>query len=908
MRNLKKVLALVVAFSMMLSVVAFASFNDVPEDADYAGAVELLSALDIIVGDDLGNFNPNNTITRAEMAAIVCRIKGLEASANAAKGNTIFTDVPAEHWASGYVNVANQNGIIAGYGDGLFGPEDQVTYEAAVKMVVSALGFEPMAAQKGGWPTGYLVVANTYKISEGVAGSTRADVAVLVSNAMSTPVMDQSVYGADAEFEVLDGKKGRDYRTLLTDMDIYIATGVVYDVEVDDVDFLVTEDSDDLEFEVKGDDPAEDCITLQANGSNIADYQFQSVDVYVKKTARKDYNVVAVVGSAIGETFKLLSDDIKNIDGGVVEYYVDPANSSKTKELKTNITTVVYNKALQAGNGALNLNSFKNAVDVELVFIENTGDKYYDVLVATEYTSEVLEFVDVEKEKIALGGDTVAFDYEDEAKTYVLVDEAGKELTLADFAEDDVIAWYANASSLDNADFIKVIKLTDAAVEGVVEEAYTSNGDEYVVVDGQELKVADDVELSVGDEGIFYVGMTGKVILFDGSATGVNYAYVLEAALSTKSFSDNKWQVKLLTKDGVAIYDMTDDASDDFATDFDSLMDDDDDDEDETTAEILWAEGDLSATRLVTYKTNAKGEIKALESVASIDNIAADKKYNADTQIIDGNAIEDDTIIFMINEDKADNTSASDISFLVDEGIYGGAVYEDEDDEIAVMIITVGDAAFSAETGLAIVTKVSDTKDADDNDVVKVSYVQGEEDGVVTFDDDSTSKSACDVDDLSVGDVFIFNATADGVVTNYAVIAEIVDVIDDNGTDTETDDEIIGQTLALCEDINDTKIASLFGEDTTLEVTYIANTKRETNTKGEKITLADGETILVKSGAYKYTYNDEGRNTVIETGSFRGGNAWYYDADNDEYTPVLVRITDNVVIDIYSVNDRFIAE
>ena len=284
MRNLKKVLALVIAFSMMLSVVAFASFNDVASDADYAGAVELLSALDIIVGDDLGNFNPDKTISRAEMAAIICRIKGLEASANAAKGATKFDDVAADHWASGYVNIANQNGVIAGYGDGKFGPEDEVTYEAAVKMVVCALGFEPMAAQKGGWPTGYLVVANTYKISEGVAGSTRADVATLVYNALSTPMMDQTIYGADAEFEILDGKKDRDYRTLLTDMDIYVATGIVMDTEKseDVAYFVASEDSDDLEFE------KDEEYEFEINGSNIADYQFQNVDVYVEKTARKD--------------------------------------------------------------------------------------------------------------------------------------------------------------------------------------------------------------------------------------------------------------------------------------------------------------------------------------------------------------------------------------------------------------------------------------------------------------------------------------------------------------------------------------------------------------------------------------------------------------------------------------------
>ena len=54
--------------------------------------------------------------------------------------------------------------VPAGYGDGNFGPDDTVTYNQAVKMVVSALGFDPMANSKGGWPTGYLVVANTYNI------------------------------------------------------------------------------------------------------------------------------------------------------------------------------------------------------------------------------------------------------------------------------------------------------------------------------------------------------------------------------------------------------------------------------------------------------------------------------------------------------------------------------------------------------------------------------------------------------------------------------------------------------------------------------------------------------------------------------------------------------------------------
>ena len=350
MKNLKKVLALVLAFSMMLSVVAFASYNDVDADADYAGAVELLSALDIIKGDDLGNFNPDNTITRAEFAAIVCRAKGLENAAEGAKGATSFKDVAADHWASGYINLATQNGIINGYGDGNFGPEDKVTYEQAVKMLVCALGFEPMAANKGGFPTGYLVVANQYKITAGVKSSVEAPrktVAQLVYNALTTPMMDQTSYGTDASWEVLDGKNDREYKTLLTDMDVYIATGTVgAKVQGEDkVEFSVKESSDDYEFGFAGDnvkksdgynkiyDGTAD-LQLYINESNIQDYKNQYVDAYVLKDG-KDYYVLAVVPSTMGDSITINSDDIdfKNCAEKKIEYFTDSKN---TKTIKLN--------------------------------------------------------------------------------------------------------------------------------------------------------------------------------------------------------------------------------------------------------------------------------------------------------------------------------------------------------------------------------------------------------------------------------------------------------------------------------------------------------------------------------------------------------------------------------------------
>ena len=130
MKNLKKVLALVVALTMVLGTVCFA-FTDVTADADVYTAVQTLSSLSILNGYEDGSFGPEKDITRAEFAAVVCRALGYDSKATAA---TSFSDVPADHWASGYINYVAGQGIVNGMGDGTFAPEQNVTYEQAIKV------------------------------------------------------------------------------------------------------------------------------------------------------------------------------------------------------------------------------------------------------------------------------------------------------------------------------------------------------------------------------------------------------------------------------------------------------------------------------------------------------------------------------------------------------------------------------------------------------------------------------------------------------------------------------------------------------------------------------------------------------------------------------------------------------
>ena len=148
-----------------------ASFKDMDGSEYYAEAVKALAELDIINGYPDKTFRANNTITRAEMCAIALRTQGLEKEAQKAKGKTNYSDVADSHWASGYINKATELDIVQGDGNRNFRPDANVLYEEAVKIIVNAVGYGEEAIAKGGWPDGFIQVAQEKGMLENVPGN-----------------------------------------------------------------------------------------------------------------------------------------------------------------------------------------------------------------------------------------------------------------------------------------------------------------------------------------------------------------------------------------------------------------------------------------------------------------------------------------------------------------------------------------------------------------------------------------------------------------------------------------------------------------------------------------------------------------------------------------------------------------
>ena len=254
---MKKHLALVLALVMVLG--SFSFVSAAPEFSDVKGtpaeeAVMSLELLNVLKGYPDGTFKPANTISRAEFAAVAVRVSGLEQAAMSAKGlPTGFNDVPAWHWASGYVGTAAKLGIVNGVGNGMFAPEAPVKYEEAITMIVRALGYEPAAAAKGGYPFGYLIVANEIDLLEDALGTqgtfaTRGFVAQITFNALEIPMMIQNGYGTETRF-VVSGTDGTDEEYLIDQMGFTSVEGRVTDYDNDDMEIemdVVEENGVDL--------------------------------------------------------------------------------------------------------------------------------------------------------------------------------------------------------------------------------------------------------------------------------------------------------------------------------------------------------------------------------------------------------------------------------------------------------------------------------------------------------------------------------------------------------------------------------------------------------------------------------------------------------------------------------------
>ena len=107
------------------------AFADLQQNAWYHQAVDFVLENGLMNGYNNTEFAPNNNISRAQLAQILYNKQGRPE----VNGNSVFTDVPKGEWYADAVNWAASEGIVNGYGNGIFAPNDNITREQLAVML-----------------------------------------------------------------------------------------------------------------------------------------------------------------------------------------------------------------------------------------------------------------------------------------------------------------------------------------------------------------------------------------------------------------------------------------------------------------------------------------------------------------------------------------------------------------------------------------------------------------------------------------------------------------------------------------------------------------------------------------------------------------------------------------------------
>ena len=218
---MKKLLALVLALVMTMSLVTIsnAAFKDA-DKIDYKEAVDVMNAVGVFIGDEKGNFNAKENLTREQAAKIIAYLELGSKAADALVGGATFTDVASTRWSAGFVGYCAQAGVVAGVGDSKFDPAGQLTALQFGKMLLVELGYDAKAAGMVGtdWAINTSKLMAKAKLMDGIDGSvnqvlTREQAAKMSLNALKAPTVvydtkgsSLTVNGAEINFGASEAK------------------------------------------------------------------------------------------------------------------------------------------------------------------------------------------------------------------------------------------------------------------------------------------------------------------------------------------------------------------------------------------------------------------------------------------------------------------------------------------------------------------------------------------------------------------------------------------------------------------------------------------------------------------------------------------------------------------------------
>ncbi len=557
MKNLKKVLALVlvVATLMGFATVASATFTDA-SSIEYKEAVDVMEMIGVIDGFTDGSFRPEGNVTRAQMAKMVAYIvAGGEDVGDLYAGANTFSDCTT-HWAKGYIAYANKTGIVAGVGNGLFRPDGSVTGTQAAKMMLCALGYDAAVEEYTGtnWAVNTLADAREAGLLKGLSGvdmskaMTREQAAQLMLNALKADMVRYENKGSEVD----------------------LGNGVIIRPSASDAEVVTTKDSS-IGGNMGDKAAADGTYTLQ-----LAEKYFEKLtlaeeepDDFGRKGAEWTYNKETVGPYASEADYALVLDkDYTYTESGADLY------AAVLKDLRT----LADNKKLDYATDD------NNAVTTTMYYNGETGMKVTPILQSLKAGTVVELFCDgntIESVVIytrTVGKVTKVSTNKDGDVTYYIDNvKAGTDYADPDEADDIVVN-----GTVEKGDIVTMAKVgattktpyvfTTTAFEGTQTASKTKDGITTVTIDGKTYTVSGIADKATfknsKDAANYYLDEFGALVYTDSKAVAsTDYAYIVGYNADVTKTVDGETpyvEVRAVLSDGtVGVYELALEEDDD---------------------------------------------------------------------------------------------------------------------------------------------------------------------------------------------------------------------------------------------------------------------------------------------------------------------------------------------------------
>lgn len=575
MKNLKKLLSLFLAVTMIVTSFAAISvsaeeetsasetaqttkFSDVSKSAKYATAVEVLNKLSIVNGYEDGTFGPDNNVTRAEFAAMLLRMLGLDQTI--APQEAPFPDVAVEYWAAGTIDSAKRSGIITGYEDGTFGPEKNVSYEEALTMIIRAIGYSNYSAPSEIWYSTYVESARRLNITDKADGNvgtlaTRACIAQLIYNTLDVyyrendTIRSQTIMEKYLGIEKKEGIIASNSYTSLSSPDVNLKENEVMIME-SETGKTQTYRVDNL---TEYDDMLGAKITFYSRSSKNSSY-----DEIVMFTAKNSVEKQTIDAS--------LLEDSKCQDNVISYYKTSKATSLSTFALDSN-NVVIYNGKLYADTAEMS--SFAevladgNLPDVGQISVLNRdNDSDYDVVFIDAYehyaVSSVVSSTYTVTDKISsVDGKSVVLDTTDDSQIISFVSNKGAKLSFGSIRKNVAIAVKeSNANS--GTKLITVVIMNDTVsgeVSAISSNSLKIGSTEYEYSPIAAWKTEDSISApEKGKKYTLFLDVNGKVFAYvktESTDEDAKYGYIIGfKQSSSSSMSEEPIYLQILTQTG----------------------------------------------------------------------------------------------------------------------------------------------------------------------------------------------------------------------------------------------------------------------------------------------------------------------------------------------------------------------